>query len=413
MSNKPELIEWLFINPKEFEKKFQKILNKVPNIHSPKKLEFSTHFYLSSVITLAHTQLIKSENNIIINNIFWKIIRDEVARITTLKLIFKVSDDVKNKLIFRTVTTAKDISLLQHYNSNELKELKKRALEGVFMNGCDISGKIFHIRAEEEEISEKEEKKIKPFKLKVEKLKGKELHQALEEAQISDTANEEFQEINVGSCNSSFDDLLSELSSLEIDKVEKAIEGICKKLADIYKKHEKLLDKTESAYHGFVYGFLAMNCKYRYDLDCYVERIEGKGYTDLVLISRKDNGKNKNWNAIPAVVEFKAGRESVDKAIKQIKDRGYLYTPLSMRTSAKQGVMVGVNFALNPAVAVEEVEIYQSQGFIDELLSGINNLLKAKDNEQRENIKNDLKEKIEKKVANGSKHIFIHNNQDF
>ncbi|UIP92755.1 hypothetical protein JSQ73_006435 [Wolbachia endosymbiont of Anopheles demeilloni] len=83
--------------------------------------------------------------NIIVNNIFWKIIKDENAKITTLKLIFKVSNDGKNKLIFRTVTTAKDISLLQHYNSNELKEFKKRALESVFMNGCDISGKIFHI----------------------------------------------------------------------------------------------------------------------------------------------------------------------------------------------------------------------------------------------------------------------------
>ncbi|UIP92756.1 hypothetical protein JSQ73_006440 [Wolbachia endosymbiont of Anopheles demeilloni] len=144
-------------------------------------------------------------------------------------------------------------------------------------------------------------------------LEGKELYQAFEEARISDTANEEFKEINLGSRSNSFDDLLSELSNLKIDKVEKAIEGICKKLADIYKEHEKLLDKTESAYHGFVYGFLAMNFKYRYDLDCYVERIEGKGYTDLILISRK---KNKSWNAIPVVVEFKAKDETVEKAIK-------------------------------------------------------------------------------------------------
>jgi uncharacterized Zn-binding protein involved in type VI secretion len=439
MSNKPELIELLFINPQEFERKFQELLSRVPNIHSPNKIEFFTHFFLGSVLTLAYTQLMK---NIIINNIFWKIIRDETAKITTLKLIFKISDNRKNKLIFRTVTTAKDISLLQQYNNNELKELKKRALEGVFMNECDISGKIFHIRAEEEEISEKDEKKIKPFKLKVEELKTleeKELYQAFEEARISDTANEEFKEINVGSRNSSFDDLLSELSSLKIDKVEKATEGIFKKLADIYKEH---LDKTESAYHGFVYGFLAMNCKYRYDLDCYVERIEGKGYTDLVLISRRDNKKNKNWNTVPVVVEFKAGDENVDKAIKQIKDRGYLYTPLSMRTSAKKGVMVGVNFALNPPVVAKEVEIYQSQGFIDELLSGINGLLRATDNERRDNIKNDLKEKIEKEikylyfsasgvrtenylsrlilgqmlateVPNGSKGIFIHKDQDF
>lgn len=449
MSNKPELIEWLFINPQEFERKFQELLNRVPNIHSPNKMEFFTHFFLGSILTLAHTQLMK---NIIINNIFWKIIRDETAKITTLKLIFKVSDDGKNKLIFRTVTTAK---LLQQYNDNELKELKKRALEGVFMNACDISGKIFHIHAaenleDEEEDSNKDEKKGKSFKLKVEDLKVKEsegeegeaLHEALEKVRNLSTISEEFQEISVASRNSSFDDLLSELSSLKIDKVKKAIEGIFKKLADIYKKHKKLLDETESAYHGFVYGFLAMNCKYKYDLDCYVERIEGKGYTDLVLISRKGDKKNKNWNAIPVVVEFKAGTESVDKAIKQIKDRGYLYTPLSMRTSAKKGVMVGVNFALNPPVVAKEVEIYQSQGFIDELLSGINGLLRATDNERRDNIKNDLKEKIEKEikylyfsasgvrtenylsrlilgqmltaeVPNGSKYIFIHQDQDF
>ncbi|WP_374698710.1 PD-(D/E)XK nuclease domain-containing protein [Wolbachia endosymbiont (group B) of Limnophora tigrina] len=444
MLNKPELIELLLTNLKEFEKKFQELLSRVPNIHSPNKIEFFTHFFLGSVLTIAHTQLMK---NIIINNIFWKIIRDETAKITTLKLIFKISDDGKNKLIFRTVTTAKDISLLQHYNNNELKELKKRALEGVFMNECDISGKIFHIRAAEnleEEDSNKDEKKGKSFKLKVEDLKVKEsegeegeaLHEALEKIRNLSTISEEFHEINVGSRNSSFDDLLSELSSLNIDKVEKAIEGIFKKLADIYKEH---LDKTESAYHSFVYGFLAMNYKYRYDLDCYVERIEGKGYTDLILISRK---RNKDWNAIPVVVEFKAGTESVDKAIEQIKNRGYLYTPLSMRTSAKEGVMVGVNFALNPPVVAEKVEIYQSQGFIDELLSRINGLLRATDNEQRDNIKNDLKEKIEKeikylyfaasgvktenylsrlilgqmltaKVPNGSKHIFIHNSQHF
>jgi hypothetical protein len=93
----------------------------------------------------------------------------------------------------------------------------------------------------------------------VEELEGKKLQQPLKKARISDTANKGFKEINLGLRSNSFDKLFVELFSSEASEVKEAIEGIFKKLADIYKEHEKLLDKTESAYHGFVYGFLAMN----------------------------------------------------------------------------------------------------------------------------------------------------------
>ncbi|MFT4327286.1 MAG: PD-(D/E)XK nuclease domain-containing protein [Wolbachia pipientis] len=429
MSNKPELIELLLSNLKEFEKKFQELLNRVPNIHSPNKVEFFTHFFLGSILTLSHSKLVKKCN---IENILFKLIKNEQGLIKVVKLFFKAQE----KLIFVTMTTAQDV---EHYDIDELKEIATK-LEIKFIDEYDIQGKAFRIYTEKSI-----EQQGKPFKLNTQNLKIKD---GLQEKELCQAFKEVFDQPSTHTTGFSVVDLTSgegfesdilKLSNLDVNKVKGAVEQIFKKLASIY---QELLNKTESAYHGFVYGFLAMNFKYKYDLDCYVERIEGKGYTDLTLISRKDNRRNKNWKAIPVVVEFKAGKEIVDKAIKQIKDRGYLYTPLSMRTFAQRGVIAGVNFALNLAVAVEEVEIYQSQGFMNKLLSGISSLLGTKDIVQRDNIKNDLKETVEKeikylyfaasgvrtenylsrlilgqmlatKVANGSKYIFIHNNQDF
>ncbi len=301
MSNKPELIEWLFINPQEFERKFQELLNRVPNIHSPNKMEFFTHFFLGSILTLSYSELVKKCS---IENILFKLAKNEQGLIEVVKLFFKAQE----KLIFVTITTAQDV---EHYDIDELKEIATK-LEIKFIDEYDIQGKAFRIYTEKSI-----EQQGKPFKLNTQNLKIKD---GLQEKELCQAFKEVFDQSSIHATGFSVVDLTSgegfesdilKLSNLDVNKVKSAVEQIFKKLASIY---QELLNKTESAYHGFVYGFLAMNFKYKYDLDCYVERIEGKGYTDLVLISRKGDKKNKNWNAIPVVVEFKAGTESVDKA---------------------------------------------------------------------------------------------------
>lgn len=125
--------------------------------------------------------------------------------------------------------------------------------------------------------------------------------------------------------------------------------------------------RSESEFHAFVYGALSLNSKYKHNLDIYVERIAGRGYADMMFLSRAGVDSAKNWQAIPIVVEFKADKTTSVGANDQIIGTGYLHN-LSMRTVAENALIVGVN-PYDRAVEVTIQELPKSEGFANRLMN--------------------------------------------
>ncbi|XP_059612603.1 uncharacterized protein LOC132259075 [Phlebotomus argentipes] len=168
---------------------------------------------------------------------------------------------------------------------------------------------------------------------------------------------------------------LSEISSLDINKVEQGIVEFSTDVLKLYYDHKSTFGfdlNSESGFHGFFYGALALNFKNRYNLDVYVERISGRGYADMLLLSRNGPDGNKNWHAIPIIFEFKADSTSAGKATDQVTGTGYLYN-LSMRTVAEKAIVIGINSKLDSeidiysAITTRKEDIPRIEGFMQEL----------------------------------------------
>ncbi|MCT4697243.1 RHS repeat-associated core domain-containing protein [Candidatus Cardinium sp. TP] len=188
------------------------------------------------------------------------------------------------------------------------------------------------------------------------------------------------------------DKSLNKIFNNKIDEVKAGIEKFSNELLKIYNENAKKFGfdlESESGFHGFFYGALSLNFKYRYNLDVYVERIAGRGYADLILLSRNGPDGNKNWRAVPIIIELKADRTSSGGATDQTTGTGYLYN-LSMRTIAEKAIVVGINSNLEPGIKASEAidikteDIPRSKGFIQQLIA-------EKDNN---NIKSELEPEL-------------------
>ncbi|WP_375316057.1 PD-(D/E)XK nuclease domain-containing protein [Wolbachia endosymbiont (group A) of Colletes cunicularius] len=234
------------------------------------------------------------------------------------------------------------------------------------ISDIDVDEHVFRIRTEGEPGNES----FRLYKWQTDGVKEK-----FKTAVPSPGRTGEFQEVSADNAVD-LGGLFRKLSHKKVEQVKRSTTKIFKELNDVYKNSEKefSLSNSEAAYHGFFYGALALNFKYRYGLNCYVERTAGNGRADLILMSHtKDANGRINPKPIPVVVEFKAKDHTASEAIKQIKDKGYLYN-LSVRTRAKDAVIVGVNPAQSDALQVEQDEIFQSQNFLRQLLEEMGKL---------------------------------------
>jgi RHS repeat-associated protein len=161
-----------------------------------------------------------------------------------------------------------------------------------------------------------------------------------------DSTNSDFIKLNKISpeMNSEIDNSLREISDKDLSKLDhKDVEGLVELLWGNYKdcaENFKFRENIEANIHGSFYGAL-LGFKQKYNLDICVERIAGKGYADMMLLFRGQDG-NKSWKSTPIIVEFKADKTSSSDGIQQIKDRGYFYN-LSLKTVAEKAIIVGIN----------------------------------------------------------------------
>lgn len=159
------------------------------------------------------------------------------------------------------------------------------------------------------------------------------------------------------------EDYIEQLSSSNQRLVK---ENFDKLLTDVQRIHKDLNlpdgvygeRAREANQHGFLTGVLD-NFRYRYNAKIYLEQFAGRGYADIVLLVR---GPGRVINAIPIIIELKAGQESKSRkrntygarvipsvtpenALYQAKDYAEGFQPNKLRvlTLARYVICAGIN----------------------------------------------------------------------
>ncbi|MDX5462123.1 MAG: PD-(D/E)XK nuclease domain-containing protein [Wolbachia endosymbiont of Tetragnatha montana] len=378
MANEPKEVIELFLtggvgtSGEDFKVKFSRLVRAVPKIHSPLRPEFFPYFFLGSVLTLPYTKL---NDEIGIEGSSVKITSKE-----TIKLAFKIEKDQKTKLVFKTIAVVDRVHKAQRLTVDEFKEaLGSLDLTQDELNNCEVEGEIVHIK----------DRKVNLGKLEV-LGKGELNSEMLKNLGPLPGYKEEtakFKKVKKNVAVSNFDNALKNFSNTE--SARKGVEEFLKNLAQIYRSEKALpgLDDTEiknrmkladseAAYHGFTYGVMAMNFKYKYALDIRAEPIAGKGYADLMVISRHDKGKNKRWDSPLCTFEGKRGeKETAEHGVGQIKRKKYdrpqppvraiVKKEVGQSGAAKGRVRAGFNYSLDPGRGGVLVEVEDAQEFIE------------------------------------------------
>lgn len=322
-----EIVHQLIDGEREdFRNGLQRLLNRVPRRKSTTEPGFFTYFFLGSVLTLPYTKL-NGEIGVRASSV--KITSDH-----TVKLAFKIQKDGKTKLVFRTIAIVRNIEDSQHLTINEFKEaLGSLGLTQDELNNCEFEGEIVHIKETEEG------RKVNLEKLDVLE-KGElnsEVIRDLGPLPKYDEKTAKFKKVKDGVIGqNSLGDALEQFSNegLEanvgkLSESAKGAENLFRNLAQVYRSEMKLgleakekkskklgLSDDEAPAHGFVYGALAMNFRYKYELRIWVERAAGKGFVDLVVGSnaREFRVELKGRTNTAQDAERQSGREGYDKA---------------------------------------------------------------------------------------------------
>ncbi|HLP34927.1 MAG TPA: RHS repeat-associated core domain-containing protein, partial [Amoebophilaceae bacterium] len=418
-------------SPQGFAQHFSLLLNKTPNILGPTKPDFFLNLILGSILTqhavrdssdIAKAVYAKFETVQIPNGA-------QLVEHKILKVCFKEGDTLVLRTFFAENKGETADTLYLHnfkqrlddarkYSPAELDEINKKLGNGDYKH---IQENVFYIDANHA-LSVKSSLKMQSdaylnayteqMKEFLEKLKNENLFQPYLKHfginliaktrsntnskielfpsgdAIIQIAQEKVKKINDANIikpnvdannnpiprNNELNEALHEISSDKIEDVQKGIKAFSEGLLEIWHKHAATFGfniNSESGFHGFLYGALSLNFKYSHNLDVYVERIAGRGYADLILLSRNGpDGNKKNWRAIPIIIELKADGTSSSNANDQITGTGYLYN-LSMRTVAKEAVVVGINSNTQVGVTVAKGSIPESKGFIQQLIANV------------------------------------------
>lgn len=349
----PEMIQLLITETRKVRRRsfitvMNQFIERMPVIHSTNKEEFFIAYFLGGVYNFQYTQL---KTDLQVTASFWK----WDSREHTLDFVFEISDrDNSNKhLIFRSITAFNKESPYGGrsanrwpYSSLVFKDamLTKVAYKNSDnTGGLSFKGKILGLHPITQlntDSSGESERKLLEFgfeKIQLESdikgiNEGEVQKFSLDAAQVKE-AVESYLLGNV--------ELSQKLKSTFKAQAEKNPNLSDHENTDFNEIMQKV--STEAFSHGFLYGSLSLNFKNRYRMDCYVERIGGNGYTDLMMISRA-NGRRSN--SIPIIIELKTGKVRPKDAITQIENKGYFQHELSVRTYSPIAIIVGLNYNL-------------------------------------------------------------------
>ncbi|MGB9087408.1 MAG: TcdA/TcdB pore-forming domain-containing protein [Candidatus Aquirickettsiella gammari] len=371
----PEMIELLITggrtpSDRNFIKVMDQFVQRIPIIHATTKPEFFIAYFLGGIYNFQYTQL-KNKLGVIAS--FWKYDGDS----QTLDLVFKINDqkNKKNHWVFRSITICNDngspyaekVVGERPYNSVAFKDVMLAELN--YKNEDHIGGLKFTEKFYQT-----------PFTA---------LPNSDTSAQVQNKLTD------FGFENIPFESNIQGISKTSIEgfssneeKVKTSLKAYLEGSVELFSKNKDLfssrvsndLIRKEAFSHGFLYGSLSLNFKNQYRIDAYVERVAGNGYADLVMISRV------NANAIPILIELKAGTATVRDAVAQIKKIGYFQHEPSLRTYHPNGVIAGVNFN-SGSIVVDKMPIASENNIIERIVT-ISNSLSSPHIKQQEIQKN-------------------------
>ncbi len=375
----PEMIELLINQEKRslgrgFMTVMDQFVQRIPSIHAPTNTEFFIGYFLGGIYNFQYTQL-KAELGVAAS--FCKY-DDNNKR---LDLVFKINDQNNNPshLLLRSITilrskdSASAIKPTDELAYNDLVFKDTLFAELAYKNSKHEGGLQF--------------KKIHAQPQSTQQLGGNSIEKA--EDKLTSLG---FKKIPNASDIKGIDETnIEKLSSGEVT-VKNALKAyltgnvnLFTKAKAVFSKKIKNSIKAEAFSHGFLYGSLSLNFKNRYRLDVYVERVAGTGYADLTMISRAND---RHSDAIPIVIELKAGKATAKQAIEQIKKVGYCQHRLSLRTYHQNAIIAGVNYH-SGKFEVDEVSIVSKGNIIERLLKTClddKSALSVKQQEIRENL---------------------------
>ncbi|WCR58421.1 hypothetical protein [Wolbachia endosymbiont of Ctenocephalides felis wCfeJ] len=320
-----------------FEARFQSYIDQIPSyLHSVGKEGFFPHFFLGSFSTFIDT---KAAKELKIKKMYFRFDGPKILKVAVVRdggnekeYKDKGYDDYEvNLSLFVILESGETDSKSKKFTYDELENiLNQLALPAQSTSIRNVGHKL-QIRS-----------------IEIAKTTG-EISIKVENEKLGKVASAtyDFKEIKKGLWNNPESDI-AKLTNSNAGKVKESVEEIFKKVSGIHSEHENSLiygkEVREAAHHGFIAGAL-VNFRYRHNLRVYLEQFAGRGYADIVLVPR---GKNRLPNAVPIIIELKAGighGKELDDALEQAKGYAKGFQPNTTRvlTISDNVLCVGLN----------------------------------------------------------------------
>ncbi|QJT94922.1 ankyrin repeat domain-containing protein [Wolbachia endosymbiont of Diaphorina citri] len=319
---------------KSFKARFQSYVDQVPSyLHSVGKEGFFPQFFLGSFSTFIDTEVAKELR---IKKIYFRFDGPKTLKVAVVR-------DAGNDKEYKDKgygAYEENVSLFMISDSDSInKKFTYGDLENI-LNQSGLTSQGEHIRNVKNKLQVRSVKVGKSNEGMFIEVEDNKLYEDI-------STSREFLEVKKGLWNNPEGDI-EKLTNPNAEEVKKPVENILKKVGKIHSEYENSLTYAqgtrEAAHHGFLAGAL-VNFRYRYNLRVYLEQFAGRGYADIVLVPR---GKDRSLNAVPIIIELKAGTSSgttPNNALEQAKDYAKGFQPNTMRvlTISDNLLCVGLN----------------------------------------------------------------------
>ncbi|QJT94995.2 ankyrin repeat domain-containing protein, partial [Wolbachia endosymbiont of Diaphorina citri] len=319
---------------KSFKARFQSYVDQVPSyLHSVGKEGFFPQFFLGSFSTFIDTEVAKELR---IKKIYFRFDGPKTLKVAVVR-------DAGNDKEYKDKgygAYEENVSLFMISDSDSInKKFTYGDLENI-LNQSGLTSQGEHIRNVKNKLQVRSVKVGKSNEGMFIEVEDNKLYEDI-------STSREFLEVKKGLWNNPEGDI-EKLTNPNAEEVKKPVENILKKVGKIHSEYENSLTYAqgtrEAAHHGFLAGAL-VNFRYRHNLRVYLEQFAGRGYADIVLVPR---GKDRSLNAVPIIIELKAGTSSgttPNNALEQAKDYAKGFQPNTMRvlTISDNLLCVGLN----------------------------------------------------------------------
>ncbi|WP_375326528.1 hypothetical protein [Candidatus Tisiphia endosymbiont of Nemotelus uliginosus] len=398
----PELLDYLFqVNENnDFKRKFQSFLDQIPRQSgvgaAPAKKGFYVNFFAGMFTTLKNTELFDrlglAELHFKLCTIsdadevpFLKIVAiTEEPRTKKLEeYVFVISEKRYNRQIMGAMFSREDRRWLEKSDllfseGDDSYHLRSRAHRRIneieFKSGVAIIISKSNNKDRVNVISQQLTDQILPESMKVKFRRIEKRHKHEIGEYKSNLLENIVKNLSKETVDNPDEDIVI------IQAVERNVKKLLEYIYDInrinYKRLPNIQGALEAADHGFTAGAL-INFKYRYNLELYLELLLGiEGYIDIALLVR---GSERVKNAIPILVEIKAGQEQGGRtnpqhALREAEDytQGLQQNNRPFVTLADRVVRVGFNMDYANPIEISVTELQPPSPIIGTIFESVN-----------------------------------------